>query len=74
VSANGQALTKLPSSQCPAEDGEQTDEDRRREGRVNVLSLRDGRTAWIAGFVDPQVLRHFSVTLQLPRPDRARAH
>jgi ketosteroid isomerase-like protein len=32
-----------------------------RLGAVNVLSLRDGRIAWIAGFVDPAVTRWFGL-------------
>jgi RNA polymerase sigma-70 factor (ECF subfamily) len=31
-----------------------------RPGAVNVLSVRDGRISWIAGFVDPKVVRTFS--------------
>jgi RNA polymerase sigma-70 factor (ECF subfamily) len=31
-----------------------------RPGAVNVLSVRDGRISWIAGFVDPEVVRNFS--------------
>jgi hypothetical protein len=30
-----------------------------------VLSLRDRRISWIAGFLDPQVLRYFSVPMEL---------
>jgi ketosteroid isomerase-like protein len=48
----------------------QLDRDRFRLGAVNVLSLRDGRISWIAGFVDPQVHRHFSVPLEFSPPDR----
>ena len=60
IAANGQ-----PAFACYQDDGE-----RFRLGAVNVLSLRDGQISWIAGFVDPQVLRRFSVPLELPRPDR----
>jgi ketosteroid isomerase-like protein len=60
TSANGQ-----PAFACYQHDGE-----RFRLGAVNVLSLRDGRISWIAGFVDPQVHRHFSVSLEFPPPDR----
>jgi RNA polymerase sigma-70 factor (TIGR02960 family) len=60
VAANGQ-----PAFACYQHDGQ-----RFRLGAVNVLSLRDGHICWIAGFVDPQVLRHFSVPRELSRPDR----
>ena len=38
-----------------------------RLGAVNVLSLRDGEIAWIAGFVDPGLYRHFDVPAELDR-------
>jgi hypothetical protein len=60
VAANGQ-----PAFACYQRDGE-----RFRLGAVNVLSLRAGRIAWIAGFVDPQLLRYYSVPTELPQPDR----
>ena len=47
----------------------QYDGERFRPGAVNVLSLRDGRISWIAGFVDPQVFRHFSVPMEFSRRD-----
>jgi len=60
IAANGQ-----PAFACYQYDGQ-----RFRLGAVNVLSLRDGRISWIAGFVDPKVYRHFSVRRELPSPDR----
>ena len=51
IAANGQ-----PAFACYQYDGE-----RFRLGAVNVLSLRDGQISWIAGFLDPQVHRHFSL-------------
>jgi ketosteroid isomerase-like protein len=60
IAANGQ-----PAFACYQYDGE-----RFRLGAVNVLSLRDGRISWIAGFVDPQLLGHFSVPMEFSRPDR----
>jgi RNA polymerase sigma-70 factor (TIGR02960 family) len=60
IAANGQ-----PAFACYQYDGE-----RFRLGAVNVLSLRDGRVSWIAGFVDPQVHRHFSVPLEFSPSDR----
>jgi RNA polymerase sigma-70 factor (TIGR02960 family) len=60
IAANGQ-----PAFACYQYDGE-----RFRLGAVNVLSLRDGQISWIAGFVDPQMLRHFSVPVEFSQPDR----
>jgi RNA polymerase sigma-70 factor (TIGR02960 family) len=60
IAANGQ-----PAFACHQFDGE-----RFRLGAVNLLSLRDGRISWIAGFVDPQVHRHFPVSAELSPPDR----
>jgi RNA polymerase sigma-70 factor (ECF subfamily) len=60
VAANGQ-----PAFACYQGDGE-----RFRLGAVNVLSLRDGQISWIAGFLDPQVHRHFPVPGERSRPDR----
>jgi hypothetical protein len=60
VGANGQ-----PAFACYQGDGE-----RFRLGAVNVLSLRDGQISWIAGFLDPQVHRHFPVPGERSRPDR----
>ncbi|MGH2558229.1 MAG: RNA polymerase subunit sigma-70, partial [Thermomicrobiales bacterium] len=51
ITANGQ-----PAFACYQYDGH-----RFRLGAVNVLSFRDGQISWIAGFVDPQRLRHFDV-------------
>jgi RNA polymerase sigma-70 factor (TIGR02960 family) len=51
IAANGQ-----PAFACYQYDGR-----RFLLGAVNVLSLRDGKISWIAGFVDPQRLRHFDV-------------
>ncbi|MBP2327395.1 RNA polymerase sigma-70 factor (ECF subfamily) [Kibdelosporangium banguiense] len=50
IEANGQ-----PAFACHQYDGEQY-----RLGAVNVLSVRDGRICWIAGFVDPAVTRYFA--------------
>ena len=33
--------------------------ERFRLGAINVLSLREGKISWIAGFLDPNVHRHF---------------
>jgi RNA polymerase sigma-70 factor (TIGR02960 family) len=60
IAANGQ-----PAFACY-----QADVERFQLGAVNLLSLRDGRISWIAGFLDPQLLRRFPVPRELPRPDR----
>jgi RNA polymerase sigma-70 factor (TIGR02960 family) len=60
IAANGQ-----PAFACYQDDG-----GRLRLGAVNVLSLRDRQISWIAGFLDPQVLRRFSVPTEFSRPDR----
>jgi RNA polymerase sigma-70 factor (TIGR02960 family) len=60
ITANGQ-----PGFACYQGDGE-----RFRLGAVNLLSLRDGRITWIAGFLDPQVHRHFPVPPERSGPDR----
>jgi RNA polymerase sigma-70 factor (ECF subfamily) len=54
----GIAVNGQPGFLC-----EQEHDGRHRLGAINVLSLRDGRIAWIAGFVDPALHRHF-------QPDR----
>jgi RNA polymerase sigma-70 factor (TIGR02960 family) len=59
------AASAQPGFACYQADGE-----RFRLGAVNVLSLRDGRICWIAGFLDPQVHRRFSIPLELVGPDR----
>jgi len=41
-----------------------------RLGAVNVLALRDGRISWIAGFLDPELHRHFAVGSEISPPDR----
>ena len=52
IAANGQ-----PAFACyQAATGE-----RFRLGAINVLSLRGGRISWIAGFVDAELYRYFSV-------------
>jgi ketosteroid isomerase-like protein len=48
----------------------QYDGERFRLGAVNVLSVRDGRISWIAGFLDPHVHPHFPVSPEFPPPDR----
>lgn len=60
ITANAQ-----PAFACYQYDGESF-----RLGAVNVLSLRDGQISWIAGFVEPPLLRHFAVPMELPRPHR----
>jgi RNA polymerase sigma-70 factor (ECF subfamily) len=55
IAANGQ-----PAFACYQSDGQ-----RFRLGAINVLSLRDGRISWIAGFVDPELHRHFGVSPEL---------
>jgi RNA polymerase sigma-70 factor (TIGR02960 family) len=60
IAANGQ-----PAFACYQYDG-----GRFRLGAVNVLSLRDGQISWIAGFVDPQMVRRFSVPKEFSRPHR----
>jgi RNA polymerase sigma-70 factor (ECF subfamily) len=47
--ANGQ-----PAFACYQLDG-----DRYRLGAVNVLSLRQGRVSWVAGFLDPTLVPLF---------------
>jgi RNA polymerase sigma-70 factor (TIGR02960 family) len=59
--ANGQ-----PAFACYQRD----DQGRFRLGAVNLLCLRDGRVAWIAGFLDPAVLRRFPVPPEISPPDR----
>jgi RNA polymerase sigma-70 factor (TIGR02960 family) len=56
---------RQPAFACYQHDGE-----RFRLGAVNVLSLRNGQISWIAGFLDPQVHRRFSVPLEFAGPDR----
>ncbi|HEU4425522.1 MAG TPA: RNA polymerase subunit sigma-70 [Pilimelia sp.] len=58
VAANGQ-----PAFACYQHDGQ-----RFRLGAINVLSLRDGKIWWLAGFLDPQVLRRFGVPRELAQP------
>jgi RNA polymerase sigma-70 factor (ECF subfamily) len=60
IAANGQ-----PAFACYQHDGQQF-----RLGAINVLSLRDGRIWWIAGFLDPRVFRYFPVPTELAPPDR----
>jgi RNA polymerase sigma-70 factor (ECF subfamily) len=63
IAANGQ-----PAFACYQHDGE-----RFRLSAVNVVSLRDGRISWLAGFLDPEVLRRFPVPVEfseLSRPER----
>jgi RNA polymerase sigma-70 factor (TIGR02960 family) len=60
IYANGQ-----PAFACYQGDGE-----RFRLGAINVLSLRDGRISWIAGFVDPALYHHFPVPLEISPPER----
>ena len=55
IAANGQ-----PAFACYQYDGE-----RFELGAINVLSVRDGRICWIAGFVDPELHRHFDVPTEL---------
>jgi len=63
IAANGQ-----PAFACYQYKGE-----RYRLGAINVLSLRDGRISWIAGFVDPQVHRYISVSMEFPPPTSCRS-
>jgi len=51
--------------------GEAAD-DRFRLAGINVLTIRTGRIAWIASFLDPDVHRHFGLPSEL-RPDDSRA-
>jgi hypothetical protein len=60
MGANGQ-----PAFACYQYDGL-----RFRLGAVNVLSLRDGRISWMAGFLDPQVQRHFPVPVEYSPTER----
>jgi RNA polymerase sigma-70 factor (TIGR02960 family) len=60
IAANGQ-----PAFACY-----QSDAERFRLGAVNVLSLRNGLISWIAGFLDPQLYRHFSLPPEFPPPKR----
>jgi RNA polymerase sigma-70 factor (TIGR02960 family) len=43
--------------------------DRFRLAGINVLSVRSGRIAWIASFLDPDVHRHFGYPAELRRDD-----
>jgi RNA polymerase sigma-70 factor (TIGR02960 family) len=58
IAANGQ-----PAFACYQFDGQQF-----RSGAINVLSLRDGRISWIAGFIDPELHRHFDMPPVLVSP------
>jgi RNA polymerase sigma-70 factor (TIGR02960 family) len=58
IGANGQ-----PAFACYQFDGQQF-----RSGAINVLSLRDGRISWIAGFVEPELHRHFEMPPVLMSP------
>jgi hypothetical protein len=40
--------------------------DRFRLGAINLLSLLEGRIVQIAGFLDPDVHRHFGLPTELP--------
>jgi ketosteroid isomerase-like protein len=40
--------------------------DRFRLGAINLLRLRDGRIAEIAGFLDPAIHRRFGLPAELP--------
>ena len=40
--------------------------DRFRLGAINVLSVRAGRIVEIAGFLDPDLHRHFGLSEELP--------
>jgi RNA polymerase sigma-70 factor (TIGR02960 family) len=60
IAANGQ-----PAFACYQDDGGSF-----RLGAVNLLSLRDGRISWIAGFLDPELLRRFPVPLEFSQLDR----
>ncbi|MGH8827384.1 MAG: hypothetical protein ACRDVZ_07230 [Jiangellaceae bacterium] len=42
------------------------DNGRFRLGAINVLTVRDGRITEIAGFLDPEVHRHFGLPEELP--------
>ena len=64
------AMLPIAASAQPGFACYQADGERFRLGAVNVLSLRDGRICWIAGFLDPQVHRRFSIPLELVGPDR----
>jgi RNA polymerase sigma-70 factor (TIGR02960 family) len=48
----------------------QLDGDRFRLGAMCVLSLRDGRVSWMAGFIDPGLHRHLPVPPELVLQDR----
>ena len=43
--------------------------DRYRLIGINVLSIRAGRIAWIASFLDPDVHRHFGLPTDMPPGD-----
>ena len=60
IEANGQVAFA-----CYSGDG-----SRYRLGAVNVLSLRSGSVAWIAGFVDPAALRPLGLPGDLSAQDR----
>ena len=51
-------LTAIEANAQPAFVCQQREEAGFRHGAINVLGLRDGRVAWIAGFVDPALSRH----------------
>ena len=40
---------------------------------INVLSVRAGRIAWIASFLDPDVHRHFGLPTEMPPGDPPRS-
>jgi RNA polymerase sigma-70 factor (ECF subfamily) len=60
ITANGQQAFA-----CYQHDGE-----RYPLSAINVLSLREGQISWIAGFVDPQLYRHFPVPKEFSSSDR----
>jgi RNA polymerase sigma-70 factor (TIGR02960 family) len=65
-------LVELRANGQPAFAGYRGDpSDRYQLIGVNVLSIRAGRVAWIASFLDPNVLRHFNLPTDMPPGDPA---
>jgi RNA polymerase sigma-70 factor (TIGR02960 family) len=54
-------LTRITANDQPAFACYQRVDDAYRLGAVNIVSLRDGRIAWIAAFVDPEVVARFGL-------------
>jgi RNA polymerase sigma-70 factor (TIGR02960 family) len=68
-------LVPLRANGQPAFSGyrEDPEGDRFQLVGINVLSVRAGRIAWIASFLDPDVHRHFGLPTEMPPGDPPRS-